>query len=501
MHKYRLISKKGEGTFSEVLKAQSIKNGKHLAIKCMKLDQIQKIHNVLGTPSASVLNKFRKFATHIDLNFPPKEGTGIRKLIPYVSDDCIDIIEKLLAYDPEERLSARHALKHPYFKEIIQSHKNKEDSKSSKSKDRSYAEDGRDRRSNRSDQHGHHRKHREHRRKNRKYETVKEREERKERERRKDRERRERKERERKERERAERDRKDRERIEREEERARRDRERKEKERAAKKEKQRLREKQRQMLLEEKENLAKGLKSGSDKGHSSKEHKESESKETSSKSTKYSSKSSSSTDTTDKSSKSALPSISYGDKSWKSENSSMTTRSDLSNTSRTHFSSSTLRKSEKDGKTHTKSKVNSKISHRHALKQVAGSKMGSSKNHNLINVNPYLKSKAYQAHNEALPPITMKAKGLLVSGQDNSRSNYHKSHYSKYKNPSQNRRRAPKNFSRYGKSSKKNVYRNYYPNAKSKIYQGQKSTDNYYVPHKSKISQSYYGVNSLQRRQ
>jgi renal tumor antigen len=31
-----LISKKGEGTFSEVLKAQSIKTGKYVAIKCMK---------------------------------------------------------------------------------------------------------------------------------------------------------------------------------------------------------------------------------------------------------------------------------------------------------------------------------------------------------------------------------------------------------------------------------------------------------------------------------
>jgi renal tumor antigen len=33
---YRLISKKGEGTFSEVFKAQSIKTGKQVAIKCMK---------------------------------------------------------------------------------------------------------------------------------------------------------------------------------------------------------------------------------------------------------------------------------------------------------------------------------------------------------------------------------------------------------------------------------------------------------------------------------
>lgn len=45
---YRLISKKGEGTFSEVLKAQSIKTGKYVAIKCMKahfynIDQVSKI--------------------------------------------------------------------------------------------------------------------------------------------------------------------------------------------------------------------------------------------------------------------------------------------------------------------------------------------------------------------------------------------------------------------------------------------------------------------------
>jgi serine/threonine protein kinase len=46
MHKYRLVAKKGEGTFSEVLKAQCIKNGKYVAIKCMKnhfdsLDQVR----------------------------------------------------------------------------------------------------------------------------------------------------------------------------------------------------------------------------------------------------------------------------------------------------------------------------------------------------------------------------------------------------------------------------------------------------------------------------
>ena len=33
---YKLLSKKGEGTFSEVLKAVAIKNGKYYAIKRMK---------------------------------------------------------------------------------------------------------------------------------------------------------------------------------------------------------------------------------------------------------------------------------------------------------------------------------------------------------------------------------------------------------------------------------------------------------------------------------
>ena len=48
MHKYRLISKKGEGTFSEVLKAQSIKNGQYVAIKCMKnhFDSIEQVNNL-----------------------------------------------------------------------------------------------------------------------------------------------------------------------------------------------------------------------------------------------------------------------------------------------------------------------------------------------------------------------------------------------------------------------------------------------------------------------
>jgi renal tumor antigen len=47
-----------------------------------------------------------------------QEGTGIEKLIPHVKPECIELITKLLAYNPDDRLSARQALRHPYFKEL-----------------------------------------------------------------------------------------------------------------------------------------------------------------------------------------------------------------------------------------------------------------------------------------------------------------------------------------------------------------------------------------------
>ena len=80
-----------------------------------ELDQINKIHNVLGTPSKMLLEKFKRYATHMDFNFPHKEGTGIAKMIPHVSSECIDLITNLLMYNPEDRMSARQTLKHPYF--------------------------------------------------------------------------------------------------------------------------------------------------------------------------------------------------------------------------------------------------------------------------------------------------------------------------------------------------------------------------------------------------
>ncbi|GBG91254.1 hypothetical protein CBR_g52140 [Chara braunii] len=88
-----------------------------------ELDQIHKIHNILGTPPPEVLEKMKRRSQHMDFSFPPKEGSGIEKLIPHAQPECVELINKLLAYNPDERLSARQALRHAYFKELRENEK------------------------------------------------------------------------------------------------------------------------------------------------------------------------------------------------------------------------------------------------------------------------------------------------------------------------------------------------------------------------------------------
>lgn len=43
----------------------------------------------------------------MEINFPPKKGIGIEKFLPNgCPNDLKDLLFKLLAYDPEERITA-----------------------------------------------------------------------------------------------------------------------------------------------------------------------------------------------------------------------------------------------------------------------------------------------------------------------------------------------------------------------------------------------------------
>jgi renal tumor antigen len=84
-----------------------------------EVDQINRIHKVLGTPSSEILQKFRsKGASHISFDFPPQKGVGIAQLVPHASADCVDLLTKMLKYDASERITSREAMRHPYFRDI-----------------------------------------------------------------------------------------------------------------------------------------------------------------------------------------------------------------------------------------------------------------------------------------------------------------------------------------------------------------------------------------------
>lgn len=82
-----------------------------------ELDQVNKIHDVLGTPGAEVLKAFAKKASHMKFEFTEKAGTGIDPLIPHVSVLARDLIGKMLTYKENDRISITKVLKHPYFKD------------------------------------------------------------------------------------------------------------------------------------------------------------------------------------------------------------------------------------------------------------------------------------------------------------------------------------------------------------------------------------------------
>ncbi|KAL5038397.1 hypothetical protein RTP6_005711 [Batrachochytrium dendrobatidis] len=83
------------------------------------LDQLHRIHAVLGTPSAKLLQKMLGTRSGSpEYNFPLKEGTGIQVLLPQISEVCIDLINAMLMYDPDLRLTAKEVLKHGFFKNM-----------------------------------------------------------------------------------------------------------------------------------------------------------------------------------------------------------------------------------------------------------------------------------------------------------------------------------------------------------------------------------------------
>ena len=86
-----------------------------------EIDQVNKINYILGSPPNELFEKFVRNSAHRnEFNFEHQKGVGINRYLTHVSKDAIDLINKMLIYDPDMRPTARECLNHECFKEFLE---------------------------------------------------------------------------------------------------------------------------------------------------------------------------------------------------------------------------------------------------------------------------------------------------------------------------------------------------------------------------------------------
>ncbi len=81
-----------------------------------EVDQINRIHKVVGTPRKEILIELRKVkSSKMDFKFREQKGVGIKHFIPHASRECVDLLNRTLQYDYQRRITSREACEHGYF--------------------------------------------------------------------------------------------------------------------------------------------------------------------------------------------------------------------------------------------------------------------------------------------------------------------------------------------------------------------------------------------------
>ncbi|KAL4535722.1 hypothetical protein Ndes2526A_g06534 [Nannochloris sp. 'desiccata'] len=74
---------------------------------------------VVGTPTPAEISRFpSEKAQHYLHSMPPQQPTQLQQLFPEADPRAIDLLSRLLTFDPHERITAVQALSHPYFTEL-----------------------------------------------------------------------------------------------------------------------------------------------------------------------------------------------------------------------------------------------------------------------------------------------------------------------------------------------------------------------------------------------
>ena len=90
-------------------------NGKAIFQGKSTLNQIEKVLNILGAPSKEDVNSIdSQYCRDVLNSIKISRKKNIKNFFPNADDECLDLIQKLLAFNPSKRLTVEQALAHPY---------------------------------------------------------------------------------------------------------------------------------------------------------------------------------------------------------------------------------------------------------------------------------------------------------------------------------------------------------------------------------------------------